>query len=52
MVSSAVGMKSVLTSAPSQQVVLAGYKSSFRASDLEAKGNYTSEKARIDVVAE
>ncbi|EAM9821271.1 heme lyase NrfEFG subunit NrfF [Salmonella enterica] len=32
---------------PGQQVVLAGYTFRFERLDLEAKGNYTSEKARI-----
>ncbi|QVB04006.1 heme lyase CcmF/NrfE family subunit [Salmonella enterica subsp. enterica serovar Irumu] len=36
-----------LNLSPSQQVVLAGYIFRFERLDLEAKGNYTSEKARI-----
>ncbi|EBX7763719.1 heme lyase CcmF/NrfE family subunit [Salmonella enterica subsp. enterica serovar Wandsworth] len=36
-----------LNLSPGQQVVLAGYTFRFERLDLEAKGNYTSEKARI-----
>ncbi|EFR3015131.1 heme lyase CcmF/NrfE family subunit [Salmonella enterica] len=36
-----------LNLSPGQQVVLAGYIFRFERLDLEAKGNYTSEKARI-----
>ncbi|EAP6993015.1 heme lyase NrfEFG subunit NrfEF, partial [Salmonella enterica] len=47
MVSSGSRHEISLNLSPSQQVVLAGYTFRFERLDLEAKGNYTSEKARI-----
>lgn len=47
MVSSGSRHEISLNLSPSQQVVLAGYIFRFERLDLEAKGNYTSEKARI-----
>ncbi|WP_261913930.1 cytochrome c nitrite reductase subunit NrfD [Salmonella enterica] len=47
MVSSGSRHEISLNLSPGQQVVLAGYIFRFERLDLEAKGNYTSEKARI-----
>ncbi len=47
MVSSGSRHEISLNLSPGQQVVLAGYTFRFERLDLEAKGNYTSEKARI-----
>ncbi|HAK7955811.1 TPA: heme lyase CcmF/NrfE family subunit [Salmonella enterica] len=47
MVSSGSRHEISLNLSPSQQVVLAGYTFRFERLDLEAKGNYTSEKALI-----
>ncbi|EDW2544788.1 heme lyase CcmF/NrfE family subunit [Salmonella enterica subsp. enterica] len=47
MVSSGSRHEISLNLSPGQQVVLAGYIFRFERLDLEAKGNYTSEKARL-----